>query len=288
MGCCSSKGRTEDEKQQNASGGMEPKPEVTVTSKSDDEKKSPEYSSTSAIDRMDNRITVHVLQARHLLGMDSNGSCDPYVKVTFTSRSNPNKPLEQSRTRVIRKNRSPVWNDTVACEGVGVIRDCLSITLEVWDHDIAKKDDFLAQATLTGIEGMRGPALPVWLPLKDKNNKDSGEIQVEVSVAEDSNTLTIRDWTHVLELTIGEGVDLEKMSWFKKGHSKPYVRMEWGTQVLHTSKLKNTKECHWNEKGFLFVHEKNNAHYYLQITVMEDTAKREGFGQGVVSAQKNF
>ncbi|ETO30597.1 hypothetical protein RFI_06527 [Reticulomyxa filosa] len=307
MGCCAStqveqKSNEEnqqkggEENQQNSADTKTNSPEANASEEKKESKN--EETSIKAYDRMDNRITVHVIQGRHLEGADASGASDPYVKVTFLSKSNPDQPLEQSRTRVIKKTKNPVWNDGIVCEGIGIISDCQSITLEVWDYDRASKDDFLGAATITGTEvlhdlkknkqNMRGSALPVWLPLKAKDNKDVGEIQVQVSVIEDANTLVIRDWTHVLELTIGEGIDLGKMPWFNNGHSKPYVRIEWGTQVLHTSKLTNIKNCHWNEKAYIFVHKENNASYYLQITVMDDSAKHEAFGQGVVSAKRIF
>ncbi|ETO27111.1 hypothetical protein RFI_10022, partial [Reticulomyxa filosa] len=154
MGCCVSTApepkivSTEQEKvEEKKTEEQKPEEQKPKEQKTEEEKKSD--GKTRNIDQLDNRITVNIIQGRNLPAADAIGSSDPYVKVTFVSKSNPDKPLEESRTRIISNRSNPVWNDTIVCEGVGIISDCKAIIFDVWDYDTATADDFLGTASIT-------------------------------------------------------------------------------------------------------------------------------------------
>ena len=88
-----------------------------------------------------NTIKVHVLEGRNLKAADRNWqgkktSSDPYVKIRVEGHPGTFK------TKTIYKNLNPVWNETIDIAWP-VNKALEDVSLEIFDKDIASKDDSL-------------------------------------------------------------------------------------------------------------------------------------------------
>ncbi|KAF9024878.1 hypothetical protein BGZ52_010146 [Haplosporangium bisporale] len=70
-------------------------------------------------------LTIHVIEADGLLGVDKSGTSDPYVKVNIGEHS-------VLKTKVKKETLKPVWNESVLVPLTG---DALSLHLIVKDHN---------------------------------------------------------------------------------------------------------------------------------------------------------
>ncbi|KAG0205878.1 hypothetical protein BGX28_002568 [Mortierella sp. GBA30] len=89
-------------------------------------------------------LTIHVIEADGLMGVDKSGTSDPYVKVTVGNKN-------VLKTKVKKENLSPSWNETVVVPGItghpvtinflvkdhntiGSDKDLGEFDLKLWDH----------------------------------------------------------------------------------------------------------------------------------------------------------
>jgi len=88
-------------------------------------------------------LQVKVIKAKQLKAMDIIGSSDPYVKIYLVPG---NKLSTRQRTKVVRRNVNPVFNETLVYSGI-TSRDVKNkrVILTVKDHDRIGKDDFLGE-----------------------------------------------------------------------------------------------------------------------------------------------
>ncbi|KAF9331752.1 hypothetical protein BG006_005409 [Podila minutissima] len=70
-------------------------------------------------------LTLHVIEADGLLGVDKSGTSDPYVKVCVGEQS-------VLKTKVKKETLTPVWNESASMPLTG---DALSLSLVVKDHN---------------------------------------------------------------------------------------------------------------------------------------------------------
>jgi len=83
------------------------------------------------------QVTIHVLSCSGLDGLDRGGTSDPYVKIRF-----PGNKEEWKKTKVIKKNCNPVWeNERFSYTVDGPFE------VEVWDHNTIKHDKKLGHIT---------------------------------------------------------------------------------------------------------------------------------------------
>jgi Ca2+-dependent lipid-binding protein len=89
---------------------------------------------------------VHLFQARDVPAMDSNGLCDPYVRVKVMGR--------EQKTKVIKKTLFPQWYQTLVFDDI-TIQDAddfafaTQVVLRVFDHDTPPvPDEYIATALI--------------------------------------------------------------------------------------------------------------------------------------------
>lgn len=126
-----------------------------------------------------NEVVVTVIRGRNLLIMDPNligsgGSSDPLVKIKIDG-------FKSQRSKTIKKNLNPVWNETFKIEYVDDA--ALSLDIVVEDEDLVK-NDFMGKTVIPLGSFEDKKAVRKWYKLKDQNgNADSqprGEIELVV------------------------------------------------------------------------------------------------------------
>jgi hypothetical protein len=90
-------------------------------------------------------VHVTVLSATNLPAMDSNGLDDPYCVVDLFPSMLSN--MNAVSTKVIKKTRDPVWNETFDFVITGDITACV-VRIQVWDKDRMSHDDPLGEASV--------------------------------------------------------------------------------------------------------------------------------------------
>lgn len=135
-----------------------------------------------------------------------NGKSDPYVKVQFGDL-----PDGSYRSTTIRKELNPVWNASFSEEGPGLFGKLNEITFEIYDYDSVSRDDLMGKCVLPVMaDTEQFYASPVqWVKLMDDKGqlvvgKDGKEaaLQVGIRYAPKVEDLSVRYWTHVMEVTV--------------------------------------------------------------------------------------
>lgn len=131
------------------------------------------------VDQPPNEVCVTLIRGRNLIIMDPNligsgGSSDPLVKVRLQG-------VKSQRTKTIKKNLNPVWNETMKFEYVE--DESLSLEFIVEDEDLVK-NDFMGKVIVPLGPFQNKKAVRKWYKLKDENgNTDSkprGEIELVI------------------------------------------------------------------------------------------------------------
>ncbi|KAF0909551.1 hypothetical protein E2562_037185 [Oryza meyeriana var. granulata] len=142
------------------------------------------------------RLNVHVIEARNLRAMDSNGFSDPYVKLQLGK--------QRFKTKVVKKNLNPTWDQEFSFS-VGDVRDVLK--LYVYDEDMIGIDDFLGQVKVPLEDVLAADNYSLgtrWFQLLPKGKADKAIDCGEISVAMSLETAgATRSWSDDLacELT---------------------------------------------------------------------------------------
>lgn len=117
-------------------------------------------------------IYVKIIRARNLKAKDSNGSSDPYVKITLGSSS--------VRTITRKKDLNPDWGMVFPFDWDLSMR---YINIEVWDEDFSSSDDFLGCVFIPTFPLKDGDVFHQWYPLGKRTHRSavSGEIEIEIA-----------------------------------------------------------------------------------------------------------
>lgn len=131
-------------------------------------------SSTSS--RTTGQLKVEIKDAKNLIPMDPSGYSDPYVKIKLFET--------KQKTKIMKKELNPSWNETFMFDVVPSSFD-KRLNIEVWDFDIARKNDFMGSMSF-GVSELTEKPLNGWFKLL---NKEEGEfynypIQDDAAVAE--------------------------------------------------------------------------------------------------------
>jgi len=85
-------------------------------------------------------LQAKFIEAKDLPKMDLNGKADPFCVVKLGG-------IEQGRTRIIKRTRTPVWNETIKVPILESQKN-YNLEIEVWDWDKVSSNDFIGTATV--------------------------------------------------------------------------------------------------------------------------------------------
>jgi hypothetical protein len=127
------------------------------------------------------KVTLQLLQGRNLAVKDSNGFSDPYCVMTLLDAKGQPIKASQKKSKVIKKNLDPEWNETFQWVADPTIT---GIEITVWDEDLMS-DEFMGVASVTTQQFFSGkPEILTLEPRKGKKDDEvRGDIVVKLSVA---------------------------------------------------------------------------------------------------------
>lgn len=122
--------------------------------------------------RDQHKIYVRIIQARNLLAKDTDGSSDPYVKVTMGSAT--------ARTTTRKKNLNPDWGMVFPFSWDESMR---FVRVEVWADDQKAADHFLGMVMIPIYALRDGDTHTAWYPLGKRSTRSTvgGDIEVELA-----------------------------------------------------------------------------------------------------------
>jgi len=179
-------------------------------------------------------LTVGVIQAADLPGMDMSGTSDPYVKTYLM----PDKK-KKFETKVHRKTLNPVFNESFVFKNVP-FADLGSKTLvfAIYDFDRFSKHDQIGKVEVEMGKVDLGKVTEEWRDLTspDADNEKLGDICFSLRYVPTAGKLTI---------VILEAKNLKKMD--VGGLSDPYVKLSLMLNGKRIKKKKTTiKKCTLN------------------------------------------
>ncbi|CAG5136789.1 unnamed protein product [Candidula unifasciata] len=181
-------------------------------------------------------LSVNVIQAADLPGMDMSGTSDPYVKVYLL----PDKK-KKYETKVHRKTLNPVFNETFTFKVPYAEVGSKILTFAVYDFDRFSKHDQIGQVQVPLNSIDLGRVVEEWRDLQspdmesEKENK-LGDICFSLRYVPTAGKLTV---------VILEAKNLKKMD--VGGLSDPYVKISLMLNGKRVKKKKTTiKKCTLN------------------------------------------
>jgi hypothetical protein len=134
------------------------------------------------------QLKINIREARMLPQMDSNGLCDPYIKLFLMP--DPNKKTKKDhkrklKSKVLKKNRSPVWEEKFAMQVDPGELLTHSLVVLCYDYDWGMRNDFIGRVEIDpetvpvvqqkeideGLDAMMSEATSWWAFQPDRNTK---------------------------------------------------------------------------------------------------------------------
>ncbi|KAK7494505.1 hypothetical protein BaRGS_00014158 [Batillaria attramentaria] len=208
-------------------------------------------------------LSVTVIQAADLPGMDMSGTSDPYVKVYLL----PDKK-KKYETKVHRKTLNPVFNETFTFKAPYAEIGSKTLTFAVYDFDRFSKHDQIGQVQVPLNSIDLGRVIEEW---RDLASPDS-ESEKENKLGDICFSLRYVPTAGKLTVVILEAKNLKKMD--VGGLSDPYVKIALyqGNKRLKKKKTtikKRTLNPYFNESFTFEVPFEQIQKVTLIITVVD-------------------
>uniref|UniRef100_A0A1I7U3I3 Rabphilin-3A n=1 Tax=Caenorhabditis tropicalis TaxID=1561998 RepID=A0A1I7U3I3_9PELO len=232
----------------------------------------------------DKKLRIHLIRAKNLKAMDSNGFSDPYVKFHLLPG---NTKATKLTSKTIEKTLNPEWNEEMSYYGITEEdKEKKILRVTVLDRDRIGSD-FLGE-TRIALKKLNDnemkkfnlyleSALPVPVQTKEEENEERGKINVGLQYNIQQGSLFIN---------INRCVELVGMD--STGFSDPYCKVSLTpiTSKAHrgkTSTKKRTLNPEWNEQLQFVVPFKDLPKKTLQIGVYDhDLGKHDDYIGGIL------
>nr|XP_022292304.1 synaptotagmin-1-like isoform X4 [Crassostrea virginica] len=211
-----------------------------------------------------NELTVGVIQAADLPGMDMSGTSDPYVKVYLL----PDKK-KKFETKVHRKTLNPVFNETFTFKNVPYAEvGGKTLVFAIYDFDRFSKHDQIGQVKIPLNTVDLCQVLEEWRDLISPDN----DAEKENKLGDICFSLRYVPTAGKLTVVVLEAKNLKKMD--VGGLSDPYVKIALyqGNKRLKKKKTtikKNTLNPYFNESFSFEVPFEQIQKVQLYITVVD-------------------
>lgn len=129
-------------------------------------------------------LSVHIIQAEQLPGLDFNGLSDPYVKVFLM----PDK-RKCDKTRVHKSNLNPIFQETFQFHVPFPELTSKTLVMAVYDYDRFSKHDEIGQVSIPIGRVDLTQTKEEWADLKRITDADSGQVSVYRT---DASSLSVR------------------------------------------------------------------------------------------------
>ncbi|XP_062601764.1 synaptotagmin-1-like isoform X1 [Saccostrea cucullata] len=211
-----------------------------------------------------NELTVGVIQAADLPGMDMSGTSDPYVKVYLL----PDKK-KKFETKVHRKTLNPVFNETFTFKNVPYAEiGGKTLVFAIYDFDRFSKHDQIGQVKIPLNTVDLCQVIEEWRDLISPDN----DAEKENKLGDICFSLRYVPTAGKLTVVILEAKNLKKMD--VGGLSDPYVKISMMLNGKRVKKKKTTiKKCtlnpYYNESFTFEVPFEQIQKVQLYVTVVD-------------------
>jgi len=207
------------------------------------------------------QLRAYIYQARDVLGLDSEGTSDPYAQICFEDQS--------QNTQVIKETLCPDWDETLIFDDINIFGNPKMLTesppdivIEVYDKDKVGKDEFLGRChckPVVKLPGVKAPAVQLMWYTITRGEREAGEVLAafELFLKEDAdlplpppqkknNTLSVP--TGIRPVLVRTGIEI--LCWGVRNMKKyqlasvtsPSVAFEIGGKIVESNVIKNTKK----------------------------------------------
>lgn len=168
----------------------------------------------------DNRLDIHIQNAKGLRAMDSNGSSDPYVKTHLLPGASKGNKI---RTQTLRKTLDPIFDETLTYHGI--TKEDMSakkLRLQVLDEDRLGRNDFIGETTVPLKHVLIRNNFNMQRILEPKSEDELAEMTPDDSRGRIHVSLCYISKDHKLVVGIIRCANLIAMD--SNGYSDPYVK----------------------------------------------------------------
>ncbi|KAJ3137443.1 hypothetical protein HDU90_001844 [Geranomyces variabilis] len=192
-------------------------------------------------------------QAKHLRAADWSGSSDPYATVSFGNAS-----TFLARTRIISRDRNPMWNEThYAVITEDDVKNGFPLSVKVWDYDALSRNEVLGQFEIKTEEVVdsEGVLFDGWKTLLKKNQSEdenkpdvlsrNGKLNLQLAFfpkvdLKDRMEAAKKFKSGIMSIQIHQALDLILRPKDKDGiYPSPYVNVYVNDQLAFKTRIKH-------------------------------------------------
>ncbi|XP_008279956.1 synaptotagmin VIII isoform X1 [Stegastes partitus] len=133
------------------------------------------------------KLTVVILEAKNLKGMDVGGCSDPYVKVQLALDK---RKWKKRKTSIKRKTLNPYYNESFTFDVTFEQIQRVNLVISVWDHDDISRNDALGKIFL-GCDAT-GNQLRHWADMLSNPRRPVAQWHSLLSAEQVNSTLTLK------------------------------------------------------------------------------------------------
>ncbi|XP_029378182.1 synaptotagmin VIII [Echeneis naucrates] len=133
------------------------------------------------------KLTVVILEAKNLKGMDMGGASDPYVKVQLALDK---KKWKKRKTSIKKKTLNPYYNESFTFDVSFEQIQRVNLVVSVWDHDAVTRNDAMGKIFL-GCDAT-GNQLRHWADMLSNPRRPVAQWHSLLSAEQVNSSLTLK------------------------------------------------------------------------------------------------